>query len=281
MNELISVVIPTYNRENTIEKCLESVLNQTYSNIEVIVVDDCSKDNTIEVVKKIKDKRIKLYKLEKNSGACFARNYGVEKSRGKYIAFQDSDDIWIKNKLEKQYNYLLNTDADMVFCGMNRYTKNNTYVQYFPSCGFNNKKNGLFQELYENRISTQCILIKKEITDRIKFDNSIRRYQDWDYAIRISMNCKMRYLNEALVESEIQENSISKVVVKLKALTVIYNKYKNLIELNKKIDGRFMYKFAEENVEINKRKAIKYYLKSLKKDTKIHTFLKMIKGIIK
>lgn len=281
MKELISVVIPTYNREKIIKKCITSVLNQSYSNIEVIVVDDCSEDNTIEIIKTIKDDRIKVYKLDRNSGACAARNFGINKSKGKYIAFQDSDDIWLENKLEQQYKYLLDKKVDMVFCGMNRYNDKDSKKQFFPSFGFDEDKNHLYQELYENRVSTQCILIKKEVAEKIKFDESIKRYQDWDYAIRISMKYKMCFLNEPLVESEIQENSISKNVSRKNALTVIYNKYKNLIELNRVIDARFMYKFAEETVKINKKEGIKFYLKSLKKNFKIHTLLKMMKGIIK
>ena len=101
-DEKITVIIPTYNRANIISKSIESVLNQTYNNIELIIVDDGSTDNTEEVIASIKDDRIKYYKLKKNSGTAIARNYGIEKSTCKYIAFQDSDDIFRNNKLELQ-----------------------------------------------------------------------------------------------------------------------------------------------------------------------------------
>ena len=99
---LVSVIIPTYNRGRLILDSINSVLNQTYKNIELIVVDDCSTDNTEEILKSINDSRIKYVKLEKNSGACIARNKGIELSTGEFIAFNDSDDLWITTKLEKQ-----------------------------------------------------------------------------------------------------------------------------------------------------------------------------------
>lgn len=99
---LVSVIIPTYNRADFIEKAIQSVLNQTYSNFEIIVIDDGSTDNSAQIIKKLaeKDHRIRYYKLEVNSGVSIARNKGLSLARGKYIAFLDSDDIalahWLK-----------------------------------------------------------------------------------------------------------------------------------------------------------------------------------------
>lgn len=97
---MISVIIPVYNRENTIRRSVLSVLNQSVSNIEVLVVDDCSNDNTINILKKLKDSRLKIIELEKNRGANFARNIGIDLAIGDYISFQDSDDFWLPTKLE-------------------------------------------------------------------------------------------------------------------------------------------------------------------------------------
>lgn len=130
-NEKISVVIPTYNRAKTINKSIKSVLNQTYTNIEVIVVDDCSTDNTETIIKKIKDKRVKYYKLDCNKGACFARNYGIKKATGNYIAFQDSDDIFEKNKLEKQYENIKKNKSDLNFCRIKLHANN--FILFVPT----------------------------------------------------------------------------------------------------------------------------------------------------
>lgn len=103
---MISIIIPTFNREHLIQKAVESVLDQSYTDIEVIVIDDGSTDNTEEKVRLIEDERVRYLKLNNNGGACRARNKGAEIARGEYLAFQDSDDIWHKDKLEKQIRFL-------------------------------------------------------------------------------------------------------------------------------------------------------------------------------
>ena len=105
---LVSVVTPTFNCGKYIGKTLESIINQTYNNLEVIVVDDCSTDNTCEIVNYYlnKDNRIKYFCLNENSGAAIARTFAIEKARGEFIAFLDSDDIWYEDKLEKQLEFM-------------------------------------------------------------------------------------------------------------------------------------------------------------------------------
>ena len=98
----ISVIIPVYNREKTIVNCVNSILNQTYLPKEIIIVDDGSTDNTIVTIESIKKSIIKVIALNKNKGAQYARNIGIKNSKSKWITFLDSDDTWIKNKLEKQ-----------------------------------------------------------------------------------------------------------------------------------------------------------------------------------
>jgi glycosyltransferase involved in cell wall biosynthesis len=102
--EKISIIIPSYNREKLIIRSINSILNQTYQNIEVILIDDGSTDNTKKVISQIKDKRFRYIKLRKNKGANVARNIGIQKAIGNYIAFQDSDDFFHSDKLEKQIN---------------------------------------------------------------------------------------------------------------------------------------------------------------------------------
>jgi len=97
----VSVVIPTYNAEEFIQKCLNSVVAQNYEKYEIIVVDDCSKDQTISIIKSLQIKKLKVFKTKKNSGGPAApRNLGIAKAKGKYVAFLDQDDVWQKNKLQ-------------------------------------------------------------------------------------------------------------------------------------------------------------------------------------
>ena len=107
MNELVSIIMPSYNTANFIEETVESVIKQTYGNWELIIVDDCSTDNTDEKVQKyLSDPRIKYIKNEKNSGAAITRNRALEMASGRWIAFLDSDDLWNEDKLEKQISFM-------------------------------------------------------------------------------------------------------------------------------------------------------------------------------
>ena len=103
---LVSVIMPSYNTAPYIEETIQSVLNQTYTNWELIIVDDCSTDNTDEVLETIKDDRIRYFKNEKNSGAAVSRNKALREAKGQWIAYLDSDDIWMPEKLEKQIRFM-------------------------------------------------------------------------------------------------------------------------------------------------------------------------------
>lgn len=107
--DLVSIITPIYNCENLLPQTLDCVLNQTYKNWEMILVDDCSIDNSASIIKKYakKDSRIKYFKLEHNSGAAMARNKALEKSKGRFIAYLDADDLWKPEKLEKQISFML------------------------------------------------------------------------------------------------------------------------------------------------------------------------------
>lgn len=122
---LISIITPLYNSEKYIRETIESVLNQTYKNWEMLIVDDCSKDNGVKIVNEyvLKDKRIKLFKNEKNEGVSFTRNRAIDLSQGKYIAFLDSDDLWKKEKLKKQILFMEKNNIDLSYTG---YEKINT-----------------------------------------------------------------------------------------------------------------------------------------------------------
>lgn len=261
-NDLISVVIPAYNRETTIRDCIDSVLAQTYKNIEVIVVDDCSSDKTADIVDSYNDSRVrKCIKLEENHGACYARNKGAFSAEGKYIAFQDSDDTWFPQKLEKQMAYLLKGNYDFVFCGMERvYVDKVTYV---PSNKFYENGDVQRQILFANPCSTQCMFMTKELFEKVTFDETIKRYQDWDFFIRASEIAKIGYLEEALVHSEVQSDSITRKVNRFESLKVIYKKYCYLIENDKLLKANFFRKFGDEFWHSDKKRAYKYYKRSL------------------
>lgn len=104
---LVSIIMPSWNTGKYIAESIQSVLAQTYQNWELIIVDDCSTDNTDEIVAKFKDKRIRYLKNDKNSGAAITRNRALQEAKGEWIAFLDSDDIWLPEKLEKQITFMI------------------------------------------------------------------------------------------------------------------------------------------------------------------------------
>ena len=111
----VSVIIPMFNSEKYIVECLNSVINQTYHNLEIIVIDDCSTDNSINLVNSLKDKRINLIKMKKNSGVSKARNKGVNKATGDYICFLDSDDVWNLDKITKQVSFIEQNNYEFIY----------------------------------------------------------------------------------------------------------------------------------------------------------------------
>jgi glycosyltransferase involved in cell wall biosynthesis len=115
MAGLVSIIMPSYNTAKYISDSIESIRAQTYTNWELIVVDDCSTDNSIEVIRAFNDSRIILLQNQKNSGAAISRNYALREAKGKWIAFLDSDDIWVPEKLEKQIKFMEDNNYSFTF----------------------------------------------------------------------------------------------------------------------------------------------------------------------
>ena len=152
MNDLVSIIMPSFNTGAYISKSIQSVLAQSYKNWELIIVDDCSNDNTDQVVKSyLKDNRIKYFKNDTNMGAAFSRNYALREARGKWIAFLDSDDLWNAEKLRKQIEFMQNNhyhfsytkyieiDSDdnelgITVSGPHKITKTGFYNYCWPGC---------------------------------------------------------------------------------------------------------------------------------------------------
>ena len=128
MNPKVSIITPVYNSQKFLEECILSVQNQSYSNWEHILVDDCSKDDSLSIIRKYaeKDNRIKYHQLKKNSGAGVARNFAIEKAIGSYIAFLDSDDIWFPKKLEMQLDFMKENDYHFTFTDYEQFKEEDT-----------------------------------------------------------------------------------------------------------------------------------------------------------
>ena len=113
--EKVSVIIPVYNSKKYIKDCINSVINQTYKNLEILVINDKSTDSSLKIINKIKDKRIKVINLKRNSGVAVARNEGIKAATGDYICFIDSDDYWTLTKIEKQVKFMKENDYTFIY----------------------------------------------------------------------------------------------------------------------------------------------------------------------
>ena len=217
LTDKISIIIPTYNRGNALIKSLNSVLLQTYHNLEVFVIDDCSTDDTESLISKLKDDRIKYVKLKENKGANFARNIGIQMSTGKYISFQDSDDIYHKDKIERQYKNIIKKNSDLDFCEVSLIF-NDSFKSTIPDQTQQKKirRKMILDELCNgNFISTQSILVKNTLIKENLFDINFPRFQDYDLILRIIPKCKVSYSKKVLVDLYRTKDSIGNNLTKL------------------------------------------------------------------
>lgn len=248
LNDKISVIIPTYNRGKSIIQSINSVLEQTYHNLEILIVDDCSTDDTEYLISKIDDPRVKYIKLKENKGASFARNIGIKIATGKYISFQDSDDIYKNNKIEKQYINLIKKNSDFDFCKICLHL-NNSFKVIFPSQYQQRSiaKKKIIEELCNgNFVSTQSILVKNTVIKNNLFDIDFPRLQDYDLALRIIPNYKVSYTKEVLVDLYRKKDSIGSNLTKLiKSFYLLSLKKYNI---NCRVDS-FLY--SSSSIEIN------------------------------
>lgn len=197
MLPLVSAIIPAYNAEKTIEDCINSIINQTYNNIEIIVVNDGSTDSTINILNRLttKIKNLTIFTIS-NSGPSKARNLGIQHAHGEYIAFLDSDDKWLPDKINMQVNYLINNPSIAVLgCKASigksiKLNDNKKLIKISP-----------LKMLLKNHYSTPCVIIKKGVLEKYQF-NIARKYAE-DYLLWLTIvfnNYKCYTLNQTLVE---------------------------------------------------------------------------------
>jgi len=159
---LISIIMAAYNAEQTIEQAVSSVLKQSYKNFELLVIDDCSKDNTLSIVENFRksDDRVKVIRNTQNSGVSYTRRHGLEKAKGEWIAILDSDDAWATDKLEKQIKLQKDTCADLLYTGSAFIDSDGNPIDWYLHAPY---KIGYKQLLKQNLISNSSSLVRKEL----------------------------------------------------------------------------------------------------------------------
>lgn len=206
MVSLVSVVIPLYNAQSYIAAALDSILNQTYSDLEVVVVDDGSTDDGAAIARDY-DERVRLIK-QTNQGAAAARNNGIKHAKGKWIAFLDADDTWEPYKLEEQVKGLSGNKwsyCDSTFVGGINSGKRDSEL--------NNKPSGeVFDKLVKtNFIGTSGVLIEKVVLDEVGgFDSELRSIQDWDLWLRVAAKYPISYLKRPGFNYRVHASSTSR-----------------------------------------------------------------------
>jgi len=218
----VSIVIPTYNRAKLLKRAIHSVLNQTYQDYEIIIVDDGSTDNTEEVVRSFNDNKVIYIKHERNKGAPAARNTGIRAARGEYVAFQDSDDEWLPEKLEKQIKAFktASTEIGIVYTGFWRIEGDKR--TFFPSPNITPKEGAIHDALLKgNFVGTPSTLVKKECFEKAgMFDEKLPMLEDWELWIRISKCYCFKYIDEALAISYYNPGSVNEQGCLIEAQTL-------------------------------------------------------------
>jgi glycosyltransferase involved in cell wall biosynthesis len=218
---LVSVIIPTYNREKTIGRAIRSVLAQTYENLELIVVDDGSTDNTCSIVEKFDDPRLRYVPFAQNRGASAARNEGLRLATGEFIAFQDSDDEWLCDKIEAQIDAARQLGAGPVAVFHMKVVygrdENRVYgngrvccVPIIPDGGSQEDYIKLTHE--RNLMSPQTLLFSRSCLSEVGgFDPLLKNSVDWDFSLRLVYAARVCFIAEPLVMTYIQPDSISTI----------------------------------------------------------------------
>lgn len=228
----ISVIIPTHNRSAMLDRAINSVLKQTYTNFEIIVVDDASTDNTESLVLQYEDPRVSYIKINESKGANFARNTGVRRSNGEYLAFLDDDDIWFPNKLFLQVQMLKNdSNLGLVYTGIEVVTEGEE-TRYSIKPKFNGDISKTI--LTDNCIGTTStvVLSRKVFEEAGGFDENLPQLQDYDLWIRIAQICKVGFIWDDLIYYYVHQ-SISQLTSSAdknkSAIEYIDKKYAHLI----------------------------------------------------
>ncbi|MDB9980052.1 glycosyltransferase family 2 protein [Candidatus Pelagibacter sp.] len=284
---LVSIIVPTFNSKAYLSKLCESILNQTFKNYEVIIIDNSSQDNTpIEIKKIIKnDNRFKFYKINNDGVIGKSRNYGIKKALGKYIAFHDSDDYWYAKKIEICLQYL--THNDFTYHHLKIQNQNNFYLNNKKLFSYQLSKNPFIDLLtIGNPISTSSVVCKKSIFNDDTFFSEEKRFisiEDYDCWVNLSKNnCKFKEIPIVLGKYFMGPSNTSTSIKNYNNYRIfhILNNNQHLLNYkNKKFaKNHFRYLLANDLKKIKIKYNIYYYLffQKIIKISKIKILLKII-----
>lgn len=210
-NNLISILLNCCNGEKYLKETLRSIKAQDYNNWELVFVDNNSTDKTKIIFDKEKDKRFKYFFLKNKKKLGYARNYGISKCKGDYIAFIDDDDLWKQNKLSKQIICFKNKKIDLVYTNVIKFSKKKKLSSLNNLKFFLKNKNQTKYLLKNYNITLSSVILKKSIIKKYnyKFNKNFNYIEDFDFFIRISRRHKFKFLNEALTKWRVHDQSLT------------------------------------------------------------------------
>lgn len=222
MKDLVSIIMPSYNTGKYILESVNSVINQTYTNWELIIVDDCSNDNTLCVLKSLNDSRIRIIVNDENSGAAFSRNRALQNANGRWIAFLDSDDIWSPLKLEKMLDFMTKNNYSFAYHNYEKIDENSLPMNIYVSGPNIVTKRKLYHYDY---IGCLTFMYDRKIHGLIQIEN-IKKNNDYAILLKLIRNADCFLLNENLGKYRIRNNSIShdKITKKIKSHYELFRK---------------------------------------------------------
>lgn len=269
----VSVIMPCYNHSKYIRKSIDGVLRQSYADIELIVVDDDSKDESVDIVETYKkeDNRIKTVYHDGNMGVSKSRNDAISISRGKYIAFCDADDIWEKDKLEIQCKCLEdNPEFDVVFSDSIVINEDGISIgkKFSDTHRYDYRKDVFIQLCLTNFINTQTVVLRRSCLDgNIMFNEGMKYLEDWLYWIELAREHKFMYIDIPLAKYRIHSGSTRHDKKNYYACRIIV--YKMLLDryhkIPRDIQSRLHYLIGVNYLELeNKKLAREHFYKSIK-----------------
>ena len=261
---LVSVVVPCYNHEKYVKKTIESIINQTYKNIELIVIDDGSKDNSVQVIQEMADKHGFTFVHRPNKGLSATLNEGIRLSKGKYFCAIASDDILMLEKIEKQVTFMeANPEYGMCYGKIVYFEDTIEKTSEYPN---SNKEGWVFDDLlnYGCFIPAPSTFIKKEVFKSVGgYDESLW-IEDWDMWLRISKKYKIGFINEYFAFYRRHDSNISSQVIKMyEAEKQILEKYKDYENFDNVIKNKKIVWFSLLSRKY-KKEAMKYFIHSIK-----------------
>ena len=288
----ISVIIPAYNAEKTIQETIESVLKQTLSDFEIIIIDDGSQDGTVEIVSTFSDSRIKAFSYA-NAGACVSRNRGFTHSIGEFIAFLDADDLWKPNKLKSQLQALENNPrADVAYSWSDCINEQSKFLR---RGGYSRASGNVYPQLLLLNIlenGSNPLIRRQAIADIGGFDESLPAGQDWDLYLRLAINRQFILVPRKHILYRASTDSISSNLDNLEAgsLQVINQAFKQAPESLQKLKRSslanlykyLVFKVLNEKPDINNGiKALRFISQLIKHDPSLLKEKVLIKLLLK